>query len=94
MRVLLALLLVLLLSGATCQRRPDLPIPANCNAMCFVECKSQAKWEGDPESAEAWDSLAGDTLPASRDETRTCEVRRNACEQCFKRLEDAGVLTL
>lgn len=94
MRVLLALLLVLVLSGATCQRRANLPIPAGCNAMCFVECKSQAKWEGDPESAEAWDSLAADTVAASRAETRTCEVRRKACAQCLQRLEGAGVLEL
>jgi hypothetical protein len=93
MRILAALLLVLVLSGSTCQRRAELPIPASCNPMCRETCASRARWEGNAEDPGAWDSLASDTLGASRAETRECEVRRKACDQCIQRLVDAGVLT-
>lgn len=69
------------------------PIPAQCDAMCFVPCKSAARWDADPADPAAWDALA-DTLADSRDETRQCEVRRKACEQCLTRLKAAGIITL
>lgn len=69
-------------------------IPAQCDPIGFQVCKSQAKWEGDPESADAWDNLGDDTLAASRAETRTCEVRRKALEQCLLRLEKQRVIDL
>lgn len=93
-RLAIAALLVTLLAG--CPRlivRPD-PIPAQCDVIGFEVCKSEAKWEGDPNDAATWDKLGQDTLNESRDETRTCEVRRKALEQCLRRLEREKVIVL
>lgn len=94
-RLIFALFAVLVLSGMSCTRtiRPD-PIPANCEPIGYEVCKSRAKWEGDPDDPRAWDNLGGDTVGASREETRTCETRRKALEQCLNRLEKAGIIVL
>lgn len=94
-RLILALVAVLVLSGMSCTRfiRAD-AIPAHCNPIGFEVCKSRARWEGDPEDPRAWDGLGGDTLNESRQETRSCEIRRKALEQCLKRLEAEKVIVL
>lgn len=92
-RALAILVLGLVLSACSPARTPP-PIEAQCDQMCFVECKSEAKWEANPNDPKAWDELANETLPASRAETRTCEVRRKACVQCLRRLDRHGVIFL
>lgn len=95
MRVLLALMLVLVLCAfGGCSPLVREGIPAQCELQGFVPCKSQARWEGDPDSADTWDNLGGDTLTQSREETRTCEVRRKSLEQCLRRLEKQRVIDL
>ena len=69
-------------------------IAAQCNPIGFQVCKSQARWEGDPNDAATWDNLGDDTLNASRAETRGCEVRRKALDQCLRRLAQQGVIVL
>lgn len=91
---LAAMSLCLLLTGCPFSALVRERIPAQCEPIGFQECKSQARWDGDPTDPKAWDQLAGETLPASREETRQCEVRRKALEQCLKRLERQHVIDL
>ncbi len=97
--VLVAITLAAALTG--CPRwivRAD-PVPAQCDAMCYVQdtpdlaCASKATWEGDPKDPAAIDSLIYGTVPALRKETWTCGVRLKACQQCIDRLVKAKVIT-
>jgi hypothetical protein len=92
---LLPLLVVALLccTAATCTRAVRGPIPAQCDPIGYDECKSQARWEGDSADPRTWDNLPH-TLNESRQETRTCEVRRKALQQCLERLQKRGVIVL
>jgi hypothetical protein len=92
-RALLLLALGLCLTACNRTRTP-VPIEAQCDAMCFVECKSTAKWNASPADPAAFDKLAGETVPALREETRQCDVHRKACVQCLLRLERHGVIFL
>ena len=100
MKRLALLVIVLTLTG--CPRwivRAD-PVPAQCDAMCYVEdspelaCESKAKWEGSPADPAAIDALIYGTVPALRKETWSCGVRLKACQQCLDRLVKAGVVVL
>lgn len=81
----LPLLLVLVLTGATCQRRGDAP-PADAPAMCYAPCTPSltdtgVRWEGDPGDPAAWDNLAAPdgTVGILAGKLLTCEQRRQAC---------------
>ena len=100
MKPLLAIALCATLTG--CPRwivKPD-PVPAQCDAVCYVDdktaddsaCASRAKWEGDPKDPAAIDALIYGTVPQLRKETWTCGVRLKACQQCIDRLVKAGVM--
>lgn len=98
MKRLALIVMVLALTG--CPRwivRAD-PVPAQCDAMCYVEdspdlaCESKAKWEGSPADPAAIDALIYGTVPALRKETWSCGVRLKACQQCIDRLVKAGVV--
>ena len=99
MRLLIAILLAAALTGCPWSRivRAD-PVPAQCDAMCYVEdspelaCESKAKWEGSPADPAAIDALIYGTVPALRKETWACGVRLKACQQCIDRLVKAGVV--
>ena len=93
-------LIVMVLAITGCPRwivRAD-PVPAQCDAMCYVEdspdlaCESKAKWEGSPADPAAIDALIYGTVPALRKETWSCGVRLKACQQCIDRLVKAGVV--
>jgi hypothetical protein len=92
-RIALALLLILPLAGCPWNALVRERVPAQCDGQCFVPCASRAVWQGDPDSADTWDNLPA-TLEDSRLETRTCEVRRKACEQCLRRLDRERVIDL
>lgn len=94
------IVLALLLTG--CPRwivKPD-PVPAQCDALCYVDdktdedssCASRARWDGDYKDPKAIDGLIYGTVPALRKETWTCGVRLRACQQCIERLKKAGVV--
>lgn len=96
-------LIVLMLTLTGCPRwivKPD-PVPAQCDAVCYVDdktdedsaCASRAKWEGDPKDPAAIDALIYGTVPQLRKETWTCGVRLKACQQCIDRLVKAKVIT-
>lgn len=89
-----AVIAVALFLAACSPARTPPPVEAQCDQMCFAPCKSEAKWEADPADPAAFDKLAGETVPALRAETRTCEVRRKACVQCLRRLDRHGVIFL
>lgn len=92
----LIIIAVLLLAG--CASNATRPVPAQCNQICFLPCTTDGdpgvRWEADPESSGAWDQLAGEVVPALTDKLRQCDVRREACVQCLKRLDKAGVIDL
>lgn len=92
MKVVAILTLLVALTGCRWVVKPS-PVPAQCDALGWQVCKSRALWEADPADPQAWDALV-DTLEESRAETRKCEVRRKALEQCLKRLEKTGVIVL
>lgn len=86
--------IVIGLTGATCSNGLVRGIPAQCLPIGFEECKSHARWVGDPNDPASWDNLAADTINASREETRVCEQRRKALEQCLRRLDKEHVIDL
>lgn len=88
--VLLAAMCTLLAGCPSLLVKPD-PIAAQCNPIGWEQCQSRARWDADASSASAWDALA-ETLEESRAETRQCEIRRKALEQCLRRLEAQGVV--
>ena len=93
--VILAVLSILLLTAwGPCSPKVPAPIEAACDQMCFVDCRSTAQWGGDPSDPKAWDALAGETVPALREETRQCNVKRKACVECLRRLDRHGVIFL
>lgn len=83
---------------AACSRNTR-PVPAQCNPICFLPCVAAngdagVRWEAVPSDPAAWDALGGEVVPALADKLRVCEVRRLACEQCLRRLDDAKVIQL
>lgn len=101
-RFALIVVFAALLTGCPFDRfvRAD-PVPAQCDAMCYVvdedapentSCASRATWEGDPKDPAAIDALIYGTVPALRKETWTCGIRLKACQQCIDRLVNAGVI--
>ena len=100
MKLILAVALCATLTG--CPRwivKAD-PVPAQCDAMCYVDdktdeesaCASKTVWEGDPKDPAEFDRLIYGVVPALRKETWTCGVRLKACQQCIDRLVKAGVI--
>lgn len=87
---------VLLLVG--CVSQPAVPVPAQCNPICFLPCTSDGdpgvRWEADPNDPAAWDALGEEVIPALTGVANTCELRRKACDQCLRRLDDAGAIEL
>lgn len=73
-------------------------VPVSCEAMCYVPCTGArgdtgVRWQaGTPPTADDWDALAGEVVPALADKLRTCELRRAACATCLRRLGEAGVI--
>lgn len=100
MKRLPLIVLLLLLTG--CPRwivRAE-PVPANCDARCFVDdktaddsaCASRERWEGDARDPASIDALIYGVVPALRKETWTCGVRLKACQQCLERLKREKVI--
>ena len=84
---------------AACTHVPARPVPAQCNVLCFDPCTGQdgdtgVRWEAGPSDAEAFDTLGGAVVPALAQRLRQCDVRREACVQCLRRLDEAGAIDL
>lgn len=96
-RLAFASLLVIATSGATCQRRAAVPVPAQCDVVCFIRCVQEdgdtgIRVTGDPDAPETIDELGEITTVTLPTMLRTCDARREACAQCLRRLERAGVI--
>ena len=99
MRIAIIVLALMLTGFPRWFVKPE-PVAANCNAVCYVDdktnedsaCASRAKWEGDPKDPAAIDALIYGTIPQLRNETWTCGVRLKACQQCLERLKRASVI--
>jgi hypothetical protein len=91
---------VLLLCGFPgCNVRPNAPIPAQCDAVCFVPCVGKdedtgVRVTGNPDDAGTWDEIGGDALDTLARKLRTCDVGREACVKCLNRLDKAKVIDL
>lgn len=97
MRALFALLLVLALTGATCQRRDTAPVadaPAECYRAHFPSATDTGvRWEcADPESPACWDDLGESVLPELARRGLGTEASRQACVDFIRALQRRGVV--
>lgn len=91
----IAMLCVLLYSLVACTdaTKAPPPVPAQCEAACFVPCTTSGiAWTADPSSPEAYDALGEQVVQPLAERVLTCDVRRCACHQCLLRAQDNGVL--
>ena len=98
-RLLLAVLIVLCFAAWPSCSRLTRPVPALCSPICMTPCTTAdgdtgVRWSAAADDPAAFDGLAGDVVPALADRLRVCEVRRQACEQCLRRLDKARVIKL
>lgn len=98
----LIFLTTLAITGCSNAVRPDKPppIPAQCDAKCFVPCDTAGpkgsapmRWHARADDAGAWDRLITEVLSPLVERLDRCEVSRKACEQCLQRLEEAEVIS-
>lgn len=100
MRIGMLALAVLLLAGwGSCSPRAPVPVAAQCDAMCFRPCvgandDTGVRVTGDPAAADTWDEIGGDVVRQLTTDLRQCDTRRQACEQCLRRLEKQKVIHL
>lgn len=98
MRVLGALLLVLVLCGATCQRRSEAPIadaPPECYRPAVPSIDPPdvgVRWEVDPEDPAAFDVLAETVVPALIAIGFAGERSRQACAGFITDMKKRGVI--
>ncbi len=95
MRAVVLLMLVML---AGCVGAPA-RVPAQCDAMCFQRCVGEGEDTGvrvtaDPAAAGTWDQIGEDVVGQLAGKLRSCDVRRNACVQCLRRLDKQRVIQL
>lgn len=91
----LAMLLVLVLSGASCQRRPVAPV-GDADAMCYRACTPSlldtgVRWDVDAEAPDAFDQLGEVVVPELSGRLLACEARRQACADFLQALKRRGV---
>lgn len=94
-RIALAMLLVLVLSGASCQRRPVAPV-GDAAAICYAACTPSlldtgVRWEAEPEDPAAFDELGETVVPLLGGKLLACEARRQACVDFLQALKRRGV---
>ena len=88
----------LMLSG--CAAAPSAgPVPALCDARCLAPCVGKhgdtgVRWEATADDPAAFDALGESVIPALAEKLRGCELHRQACEQCLRRLDKRGVIGL
>jgi len=95
MRAAVLLLLVMLAGCAGAPAR----VPAQCDAMCFQGCVGQDEDTGvrvtaDPAASATWDQIGEDVVGKLAGKLRSCDVRRDACVQCLRRLDRRRVIAL
>lgn len=94
-------LLVVVLSGCGLipQRYKSEPVPAQCDAMCYVPCIGKdgdtgIRVEGSPYNAQTWDEIGELLSGPVREKIEQCDVRRESCVKCLQRLNKEKVITL
>ncbi|HEY1034626.1 MAG TPA: hypothetical protein VGE09_06565 [Pseudoxanthomonas sp.] len=95
MRVLFAIVMVLALTGASCQHRNEAPV-GDAPAMCYLPCTPSLtdtgiRWTSDPEDPDAMDELGEVVVPKLAEQSLTCEARRQACADFLQSLKRRGV---
>ena len=96
--LLAAALLMLVLTGATCQRRSAPPV-ASPDAQCWQPCTPSltdtgVRWHGDPEDPAMWDGLGEErgVVPTLTQLLLQCERRRQACAGFIQDIEKRDVI--
>ena len=97
MRALLAPALVMVLCGATCQRRGDAP-PVDADPQCYrayvpsIE-DTGVRWDcADPEAPACWDDLGQRVVPELAARALGGERSRQACADFIQSLKRRGVI--
>lgn len=96
MRVVVALAIALLLSGATCQQRADAPV-GDADPQCYMPCipsltDTGVRWTADAEDPAAFDELGESVVPELAGKAMQCERRRQACTDFLNVLKQRGVI--
>lgn len=99
--IVAVVLVVIALTGCGLipQRYKSEPVPAQCDAMCYVPCISKdgdtgIRVEGDPYSAHTWDEIGSLLAGTVREKIEQCDARRESCVKCLQRLKKEKVITL
>lgn len=100
-RLLLAPVLVLTLTGATCVRRGEAPPVGDAAAICYAPDDPVAsvdppdtgvRWTCDAERAECWDELGEMVAPALASKALSEARGRRACVEFLETLKKRGRL--
>lgn len=70
------------------------PIPVTCASQCTESCLPAVwpKWKGDPNEPTTWDRVYPDVAQPIVDIAKACDVARNACVMCIRRVERTGAI--
>lgn len=97
MRLVVAPLLVIVLAGATCQRRPEAPV-ADADLLCYRASLPSAtdtgvRWEcPNAEDPQCWDDLGGRAFPELARRALATEVSRQSCVDFITALKQRGII--
>lgn len=100
-RLLLALVLVLTLTGATCMRRGDQAPVGDAAAICYLPDDPVAdvakddtgvRWACDPDTAQCWDELGERVVPQLSSKALSEARGRRACVEFLETLKKRGRL--
>lgn len=92
------IVIIMALGLSACQSMPVQPA-AQCNPICFQRCVAEdgdtgVRVQSDGNDAEAWDEIGEEVVLSLTTKLRTCEIHRQACDQCLQRLEQKKVIVL
>lgn len=96
MRILAAIFVVLVLTGASCQRRAEAPV-GDADPLCYLPCipsltDTGVRWDVDAEDPGAFDVLGEQVVPELSRKAFQCERRRQACTDFLNALKQRGVI--
>lgn len=94
---MIAMFVVLLLSGCKTFTGSKEAVASQCNPICYVSCVGEKgdtgiQWVGDYADPKLWDALPENVIEPLVTKLRLCEKNRQACTQCLDRLEQQKVI--
>ncbi|MGO1000747.1 hypothetical protein [Lysobacter sp. CA196] len=90
--------LAIVLAGCAAAPRAG-AFPALCDTRCLAPCigpqgDTGVRWESAPDDPAGFDALGETVIPVLAEKLRRCELHRQACEQCLRRLDKQSVIAL